>query len=79
MDTKITLTYEERMALPVIRNLLKRKPEAANLIMDGLAKEAALSILLSAKKELEGQHTIARALVAAASIITELDKPKEQS
>jgi len=79
MDAEITLTYEERQAFPIIRKLLKRKPEAAALLMEGLAKEAASSILLSAQKELTDQHLIAQALVAAATIIIKIDQPKEQS
>ena len=35
---KIALTYEERQAMPVIRKLLKRKPEAAALLMQDMTK-----------------------------------------
>lgn len=81
MTTNIALTYEERQALPVIRKLLKRKPEAAHLLFEGMARDSAVNILLGAKKELEDLHTLARAITAAAGEIVKMDKEKanEQS
>jgi hypothetical protein len=79
MDTKIALTYEERQALPVIQKLLKRKPEAFGLLMEGMTKAAAVNVLLTAKKEMQDLHTMSKAIVLAASEIVKMDKPEEQS
>ena len=76
---KIALTYEERQALPVIQKLLKRKPEAFGLLMEGMTKAAAVNVLLTAKKEMQDLHLMAQAMVAAAGIIVKMDKPEEQS
>lgn len=73
----IALTYEERQALPVIRKLLKRKPEAFGLLMEGMTKQSAVSVLLTAKKEMEHLHTLSKAMVLAAGEIVKMDKPKE--
>jgi hypothetical protein len=77
MDTKIALTYEERQALPVIQKLLKRKPEAFGLLMEGMTKAAAANVLLTAQKELQDLHLMAQAMVAAAGIIVKMDQPTE--
>jgi hypothetical protein len=76
---KIVLTYEERQALPIIQKLLKRKPEAFGLLTEGMSKEAAVNVLLTAKKEMQDLHLMAQAMVLAASEIAKMDKPKEQS
>lgn len=73
----IALTYEERQALPVIRKLLKRKPEAAAMLFEGIAKEAAVNILLQAKKEMEDLLSLSRAISLAAGEIVKMDKEKE--
>lgn len=75
MTTKIALTYEERQALPVIRRLLQRKPEALGLLMEGMSKAAAVNVLLTAKKEMQDLHHMAQAMVAAAGIIAKMDQP----
>jgi hypothetical protein len=77
MDTKIALTYEERQALPVIQKLLKRKPEAAAMLMQDLTKAGAVAVLLQAKKEMHDLHLMAQAMVAAAGIIVKMDQPTE--
>jgi hypothetical protein len=77
MTTKIALTYEERQALPIIQKLLKRKPEAFGLLMQDMSKEAAVNVLLVAKKEMQDLHTMAQAMVLAASEIVKMDKPTE--
>lgn len=71
---EIKLTYEERQALPVIRKLLKRKPEAAALVFEGMAKEAAVNILLQAKRELADLLSVSHAISVAAGEIAKLDK-----
>jgi hypothetical protein len=76
-EPKIALTWEERQALPVIQKLLKRKPEAFDLLMKDMSKAAAVSILLTAKKEMHDLHLMAQAMVSAAGIIAKMDKPEE--
>jgi hypothetical protein len=71
---KIALTYEERQALPVIRKLLKRKPEAFGLLMEDMTKAAAVNVLLTAKKEMEDLHTMSKAMVLAAAEIVKMEK-----
>lgn len=76
---ELKLTYEERQALPVIRKLLKRKPEAAAMVFEGMVKECAVNILLQAKKELADLLSVSQAITAASGAIAKLDQPKEQS
>lgn len=76
-EPKIGLTYEERQALPVIQKLLKRKPEAVALLMQGMAKAGAVSVLMQAKKEINDLHTLSQAMVAAAGIIVQMDKAED--
>lgn len=74
---KIALTYEERQALPVIRKLLKRKPEAAAMVFEGMARDSAVNILLQAQKEMEDLLSLSRAISLAAGEIVKMDKEKE--
>jgi hypothetical protein len=62
MTEEIKLTYEER------------KPDAANLIMQGMAKEVAVNVLLQAQKELADLLKVSQAISAAAGEIAKLDK-----
>lgn len=71
--TEIRLTYEERQALPVIRKLLKRKPEAAAMLLEGIVKESAVNILLQAKKELADLLAVSHAMTQAAGDIAKLE------
>jgi hypothetical protein len=70
----VKLTYEEKQALPVIRKLLKRNPDAAYLLMDGMAKEIAVNVLLQVKAELNGMMAVSRAMSTAAGELAKLDK-----
>lgn len=74
---EINLTYEERQALPIIQKLLKRKPEAFGLLMKGMSKQGAVSVLLTAKKEMQDLHTMSKAMVLAAGEIVKMDKQTE--
>lgn len=76
---KIALTWEERQALPVMQKLLKRKPEAFELLMKDMTKQAAVNILLSAKKEMKDLHLLAQALVSAAGIIVKMDEKEPEA
>ena len=60
--------------MPVIRKLLKRKPEAAALLMQDMTKAGAFAVLLQAKKELADLLAVSQAMSAAAADIAKLDK-----
>jgi len=77
-EPKISLTYEERQALPVIQKLIKRKPEAVALLMKDMTKAGAISMLLQVRDELNTLQIVARAFIEAADAIVQLDKKKEQ-
>lgn len=72
------LTYEENNALAVIRKALKRKPELAGVIIEGMGKDAAVSILMQARKEMADMLAVTKALTSAAGTMAQLDN-KEQS
>ena len=67
------LNYEERQALAVIRKALKRKPELAAAIMDGMSKEVATTVLLQTKKELDDLLAVSRAFSAAAGALAKAE------
>ena len=75
--SEIKLTYQEREAMHVIRKLLQRKPDAANLIMQGMAKEVAVNVLLQAQKELADLLKVSQAISAAAGEIAKMEKKEE--
>ena len=77
-EPKISLTYEERQALPVVLKLIKRKPEAVALLMKDMTKAGAISMLLQVRDELNTLQIVARAFIEAADAIVQLDKKKEQ-
>lgn len=77
MTTMIVLNYDERQALATVRKLIQRKPEVMGLLMKDMTKEAAVNVLLSAKKEMQALHLMAQAMVAAAGVIVKMDQPTE--
>ena len=77
-DIRPKLTYEENQALAVIRKALKRKPELANAIMEGMSREVAVNVLLQVKRELADLMAVSQAFTAASGKLAQLDK-KEQS
>lgn len=76
--TRAKLTYEENNALAVLRKALKRKPELAGVIIEGMGKDAAVSILMQARKEMADMLAVTKALTSAAGTMAQLDN-KEQS
>lgn len=46
------LTYEERNAIEVVRRVMRRKPEIAETLLEGLSKEAAVNVLFKIRDEL---------------------------
>lgn len=77
-DTKISLTWEERQALPVMRKLIMRKPEAAAMLIEGISKESAVNILLKAKQELADLLAVSHAMTQAAAEIAKMDKKESE-
>lgn len=76
-EPKISLTYEERNALPVILKLIKRKPEAVALLMKDVTKAGAAAMLQQVSIELNALQIVARAFSEASFAIVQLDKQKE--
>ena len=77
MTDKLVLTYEERQALAVIRKLIRRKPEAAAAIMEGMSKEVAARALVQVRDELNMMLSISRAFSEAAGKLAEAKQPTE--
>lgn len=73
----LTLTYEERQALAVIRKLLRRKPEAAAALMEGMGKEVAARALIQVRDELNMMLRVSQAFSAAAGKLAKGDKDAE--
>lgn len=77
MTEEIKLSYDERNAITVVRMMLKRNPAKAKFIMDGMAKEVAVNVLLQAQKELADLLKVSQAISAAAGEIAKLEKKEE--
>ena len=73
----IPLNIDEQRAIRLLRDSMKRKPEIAAALMQGMSKEVAVKVLLQAKEELNALMEMSRAFSAAALTLTKLDEPKE--
>lgn len=71
---ELNLTYEQRLAWGVIRNLLKHKPEYAAALLEGLPKEAAVNVLQQAKEEMGQLLAVNRAFMEAAAALVKLEQ-----
>ena len=69
------LIYEERQAWLVVRKLLMRRPDVAPLLLEGLSKEMAVRVLLTARDELTQTLNVNRAFSAACAEIAKMEKP----
>jgi predicted Zn-dependent protease len=78
-DTRATLTYEEKNALDVLRKAMKRKPQIAAALMEGMAKEVAHTVLKQVARELSDLTTVARTFSEAAATLAKIDKDKEKT
>lgn len=78
LDRYRGLTYEERQALPIIRKLIKRKPEFAAVLLEGMVKAGAVLVLQQASKELTDLLAMNQAFSAAAAKLVK-DMPKEKT
>lgn len=78
-DIRATLTYEEKNALDVLRKAMKRKPQIAAALMEGMAKEVAHTVLVQAQKELADLLKVSHAFSEAAGTLAKMDKDKEKT
>lgn len=77
-DIRATLTYEEKNALDVLRKAMKRKPQIAAALMEGMAKEVAHTVLVQAQKELADLLKVSHAFSEAAGTLAKQYKDKEK-
>jgi hypothetical protein len=75
---KLALTYEERQALPIIRKAIKRRPELAAVLLEGMAKEAATAVMLQIRDELKVMLDVNRAFSEVAFKLAQLEKDHAQ-
>ena len=73
----IKLSYDERMALQLIRKTIKRRPEVAAMLLEGMAKEAAVAVMLKIRDELALLLDINRAFSEVAGKLAQLEKKNE--
>lgn len=78
-DIRPTLTYEEKNALDVLRKAMKRKPQIAAALMEGMAKEVAHTVLVQAQKELADLLKVSHAFSEAAGTLAKQYKDKEKT
>lgn len=78
-DIRATLTYEEKNALDVLRKAMKRKPQIAAALMEGMAKEVAHTVLVQAQKELADLLKVSHAFSEAAGTLAKQYKDKEKT
>lgn len=77
-DIRPTLTYEEKNALDVLRKAMKRKPQIAAALMEGMAKEVAHTVLKQVQKELADLLNVSHAFSAAAGELAKQYKTEEK-
>lgn len=68
------LNYDERMAVKTLRASMRRNPQIAAQLLEGMSKEVAVAVLLQAKKEIELLLNISRTFSAAAGEIAKAEK-----
>lgn len=71
---EIKLSYDERMAFALVRKTIKRRPEVAAMLLEGMAKEAAVGVMLKIRDELQVMLDVNRAFSEAAAKLAALDK-----
>lgn len=71
---EIKLSYQEREALHLIQKTIKRRPEVAAMLLKGMAKEAAVAVMLQIRDELQVMLDVNRAFSEAAAKLAALDK-----
>lgn len=72
---QLTLTYEERQALATIRRALRKKPELAAAIMEGMGEEVATRALIQVRNELTMMLRVSSEFAKAAGKLAEAKQP----
>lgn len=73
----MSLTYEERNAVAVIRKAMRNKPEIVNEIFKDQAYSQAYELLKLAKTQLDQLLEVNRAFISAASVLAKKQKDAE--
>lgn len=74
MDKLIGLSWEERQAVSIIRNAIKRKPEIINALLKDMSYESAVSVLLQVRDEIERLLAVNRVFMEAAAALVKLQR-----
>jgi hypothetical protein len=74
VTNEIKLSYQEREALHLIRKTIQRRPEVAAMLLEGMAKEAAVGVMLKIRDELQVMLDVNRAFSEAAAKLAKIDK-----
>jgi DUF438 domain-containing protein len=75
----LKLTYEEQQALVVIRKAMKRKPEIAAALLEGMAKDVATTVMLTIRDELQSMLKVNQAFSEVAHKLALMEKEKEDA
>lgn len=73
----IKLSPHEREALRTIRKTIQRRPEVAAMLLEGMAKEAAVAVMLKIRDELQVMLDVNRAFSEVAGKLAQLEKQDE--
>ena len=76
MSALSKLNYDERQAFALVRKTIKRKPELAGALMEGMSRDIAVSILRGVQKDLADMMAVSHAFSEAAASLVKLDKPE---
>jgi hypothetical protein len=78
MLEKLKLSYEERLAFATVRKTIKRRPELAAVLLEGMAKEAATAVMLQIRDELKVMLDVNRAFSEVAFKLAQIEKDHAQ-
>jgi hypothetical protein len=73
----IKLSPHEHEAVRLLRKTIQRRPEVAAMLLDGMAKEAAVAVMLKIRDELAMMLDINRAFSEVAGRLAQLEKKDE--
>jgi hypothetical protein len=73
-EARAILTYEERNALEVLRKSMRRKPQIATALLEGMSKEIATNVLKQVQRELTDLLSVSQAFSAAAGALVKKEQ-----
>ena len=73
-EARATLTYEEKNALDILRKAMRRKPQIATALMEGMSKEIAANVLKQVQRELADLLAVSQAFSAAAGALVKKEQ-----